>query len=354
MEQRIKEIDYIRAISAMAVIAIHVSAAYVEKSNVAYILNQTSRFAVPMFIILSGLSIFMSDKNKPITAISFIKKRFGKILIPYFFWSLLYFIFANRHHILSTDPSSLLCVLIKQLYSGTAYVHLYFLVIMFQLYLIYPYVKKWIVERPIVMLSTSFVLSLGMHLILYLHALHILVVPSIGVSYVIIFPVWIFYFVLGTYIASNKESILRKIRDISLIKLFFVWFITLMILIFDSKYTQTYNSSVKPSIILYTLLSLVFFYRLFYVFTSVDSKASAILNWYSAHSFFIYLIHPLIISLLVIYTPKPKIWYGTTGFLLLTGFTLLLSTILTYFCSRYKFIQIIGGIYIPQTKKGKF
>jgi len=351
MEQRIREIDYTRAICAMAVIVIHVSAGYVEYSDAAYYLNQTSRFAVPMFIILSGFSILLSDKNKSLSAGSFIKKRFGKILIPYLFWSLFYFTFVNRHGFTTTDPSSLLSTLGKQLYTGTAYIHLYFLVIMFQLYFMYPFLKKWIVEKPMVMLSASFIISFGMHLMIYLHALQIAALPSIGVPYVILFPVWIFYFVLGAYIAINKETILQKIRDMSLVKLLLVWSCTWLILIMESNATQTYTSSTKPSTMLYTLFSFIFFYKCMTYFMKIGSKASVILQWYSVHSFFIYLIHPFVLSALAIATPS--IWATKMGLWLQLLCTFLLSTAITHLCSRFRLVQTIGGVYHNPSERKK-
>lgn len=87
--KRIKELDFTRVIAMFAVVMIHVTSTYINQDssfilfdmNLAFILNQVSRFSVPLFIVLSGISLGFS---KPIgDPLLFYKKRLVKIGIPY-------------------------------------------------------------------------------------------------------------------------------------------------------------------------------------------------------------------------------------------------------------------------------
>lgn len=356
---RIKEFDYLRAFCAFSVIVIHVTAGYIDQESTAYVFNQIARYAVPLFILLSGFGLGFSERKKNTTYFEFLKKRYNKILLPYFLWSIIYFVFSNRHQIGSTDAdvTKLFSLFIKQLYSGTsgtAYVHLYFLVIMIQLYLVFPVLQKWLVEKRYHTLVGSFFISLCMHAAIYLHAVGIIVLPSLGVPYVILSPVWVFYFVLGIYISMEMERFIRVTEKITFAQITFVWLLTFMLLHLDSKYTNTFASSAKPSTILYTLSSLVFLFKGLGYVAYARPKMSALFLWYSTHSFFIYLIHPLIISWLVLAFPYN--WRGTIGLLEIFISTMLLSTLLTYIGSKFKRIHIVGGVYtgnVARLKSGE-
>ncbi|WP_431809556.1 acyltransferase family protein [Brevibacillus agri] len=175
--------------------------------------------------------------------------------------------------------------------------------------------------------------------------------PSLGVPYVILSPVWVFYFVLGMYISKEIERFIRLTQKITFVKTTLIWLLTLIILLLDSKYTNTSGSSTKPSTILYTLSSLVFLFKGLSYIAYVRPKMSSIILWYSTHSFFIYLIHPFIISCLVLVFPHN--WGGTIGLVQIFISTIILSTLLTYIGSKFKLIHILGGVYTGRLTHAK-
>ena len=87
--KRIEELDFTRIIAMIAVITIHVTSAYIGYQsnilvmgmNVAFILNQLTRFAVPLFSLLSGTSLGLSANDDSYR--EFLHKRLTKIGIPY-------------------------------------------------------------------------------------------------------------------------------------------------------------------------------------------------------------------------------------------------------------------------------
>lgn len=87
------EYDFIRIISALAVLTIHVTSIHITTNTSAYFLNHLVRFCVPMFILLAGLvSPNLDSEFKPIP---YYKKKIKTILIPYILALSFYLLFFN-------------------------------------------------------------------------------------------------------------------------------------------------------------------------------------------------------------------------------------------------------------------
>ncbi|MFM2588309.1 acyltransferase [Vibrio sp. TBV020] len=96
MRERVLFFDLLRCVAAVAVIAIHVLAPYRHELGVipfgewatAVGVNSVTRWAVPVFILITG-ALMLSD-NRPFDAKYYVKRRLGKVLIPFLVWSLFY------------------------------------------------------------------------------------------------------------------------------------------------------------------------------------------------------------------------------------------------------------------------
>ncbi|MDF2155895.1 acyltransferase [Vibrio sp. CAU 1672] len=96
MRERVLFFDLLRCVAAVAVIAIHVLAPYrhelgaipLEHWLTAVGVNSGSRWAVPVFILITG-ALMLSD-TRPFDAPYYIRRRLGKVLIPFLIWSLFY------------------------------------------------------------------------------------------------------------------------------------------------------------------------------------------------------------------------------------------------------------------------
>ncbi len=325
MTDRVKEIDYIRAISVLGVMAIHITSGYVAHNNIAYFINQLVRFAVPLFIILSGYAIYISTINKKSEGyITFVGKRLYKILIPYLIWSAIYFIYY-KYVVDNLASWENLILFMKNTIKGTNAPHLYFIVIILQMYFIYPFIKRPLQGKySKFILLTSFFITLYIQIGLYLREFGFELLPSKLLSYYyILFPTWIFYLIFGAYFARYGGKIKEKLGKGSML-LNASWFLALVLLIFDSKMTDSPGSSMKPTIILYTIVSFLFFYSI--AMKIKDTKIIKILKFISDKSFLIYFSHVLVMLLLQEHFSSFLI--GIKGMFLLfcatTGFTFLL------------------------------
>jgi surface polysaccharide O-acyltransferase-like enzyme len=135
--------DVIRIIAAFLVVLSHATDRFVLYTvlknsfawNIVYYLNTLSHVAVPLFILLSGYLLLRPEKFEDIKV--FYKRRFSRVLLPFIFWLGVYTGFD-----ISWDSSRLTWQYVQQrLWNGDVW-HLYFLIIILELYLISPLIMR--------------------------------------------------------------------------------------------------------------------------------------------------------------------------------------------------------------------
>lgn len=96
--ERVVELDAVRIVSMLSVILLHATSAYLFLEtkaslfglSLAFIINQGVRYCVPLFFLVSGLSLELSYRGQSYG--DFLRKRLNKILLPYLFWTSLYYL----------------------------------------------------------------------------------------------------------------------------------------------------------------------------------------------------------------------------------------------------------------------
>lgn len=309
MKTRLRELDFVRAIMVLSVIAIHVTGRYLYISPFSFSLNQMMRYAVPLFIMLSGLALFLSDMRKDKTSyLTFLKKRFNKIFIPYILWTIIYMLFDLRRSLPGAFFNyETLKLFYRNLVFGGASYHLYFIIIIVQLYLLYPFLSWVIKKSPKITLISTFLITLLFQTAIYFSILGKVVLPYFPIPYFMTFPVWIFFFVFGMYFAKEMDFFKAKLKNKDAV-LGALWLVTLVIVIVDSKLTNTADSSIRPSVMLYCFTSFFFIYTLCERFSDKKTLFGNFLEFLSAQSFFIYLGHVLVLNL--IFSILYKIGWG--------------------------------------------
>ena len=143
---KLEELDLVRAFAISAVLLIHgtadatVDVADGSRSLAIYIaINRLSIFAVPVFILLSGLVLFYAyaDGWRAGRTLSFYRKRLQYVIVPYLIWSFFYYLYypAILPDIdVRVDPAEFLRLIL----GGNASYHLYFIVIIAQFYVLFP------------------------------------------------------------------------------------------------------------------------------------------------------------------------------------------------------------------------
>ena len=167
-----KRLAPLRGVAILGVIAIHTSAhfTYVDNSSLVVraniVVDVLAHFAVPLFILLSGIALTLryGSNGAQFDAGQFYKRRLARIIPPYVVFSLLYLLLFSAEY----GPPELLWVPLALL-TGSAYYHLWFVALLLQLYLLYPWLRgalRWTTRRNAAgpLLLAAFLLQLAWNL----------------------------------------------------------------------------------------------------------------------------------------------------------------------------------------------
>lgn len=141
---RLEFADHLRLLAIFGVVLLHISARVLVKSPAFGALwgwslfwDAASRWSVPVFVMLSGMFLLPPREER---YSDFFKRRFGKVLIPFLFWSGVYL--SYRQWVLHEKLGFGGFVL--GLVQGPAFYHLWFMYVILGLYLITPLLRRFL------------------------------------------------------------------------------------------------------------------------------------------------------------------------------------------------------------------
>jgi surface polysaccharide O-acyltransferase-like enzyme len=202
------EIVYLRAIAILAVISVRVANDFITMNSINFLtllymsITTFSNFGVPLFVCISGFVLYNKYRGS-FSIISFYKKRLMSVIPQYTIFSIfavlvwyITFMFLGRVWIFSfTD-------FIKAYLQGFTFTHLWFIVLIIQLYILYPIIEKIFTKSVENHTSACLLIFL-----LFVQTLYwIYSIPGailIGGGF---FIAYIFYFVLGMYVRYNYST----------------------------------------------------------------------------------------------------------------------------------------------------
>ncbi|KPN95217.1 acyltransferase [Lysinibacillus sp. ZYM-1] len=319
----IDELNITRALAILAVLLIHSTSTPVtalsneSKLYSLYVFfNIFPKFAVPVFIFLSGFVLFYNYIQKDFTKkliVRFYKKRVTQILIPYLIFSVFYYTavqFYVTHDFSLTWHALFSFEFLEKLLIGKAYTHLYYIFIMVQFYLMFPLFLYILKKKP----------ALSPHLIWIGFALQWIFIQlnaefwqypyrgSISFSY-------IFYFLTGAFLGIYFEKYklwLHLKKENFPIFIYFVWALWLVSTIYNIYLyyyvfsSQTYLANSITFELVFQLQSITACIVLLQLsFWIYDKGNKAFVNGLinlGTLSFGIYLLHPFF---LLIYRQIP-------------------------------------------------
>lgn len=253
MSKRIVEMDILRGMAILGVLIGHVAAEtlYVEITLLGVFFNQAIRFAVPVFVFLSGMGLTLSKRPYP-GYIRFIWERMRKLLLLYCLWTALYLLsFRFKWQAFS------FLVFFKALLFGDATYHLYFVPLIIQFYLLYPLLRRYFrsfygTSGVLVALLITLALQIS-HAYLDLPGLLLLKDQRIFLN-------WFFYFVLGMWTAPRIGFLQEKFKQKK--SAFLIsYLLCLAGLVIEARANLTFGkgfdqslTQMRPSVILYSLI----------------------------------------------------------------------------------------------------
>jgi len=284
-------LDLFRLLAALGIIIIHISyQSHPLLNTIGYhqwiITNAMGWLFIwgtPVFIMISG-SLLLSSS----TALSpglFYKKRASKLLLPFLFWSLTYFILKYHHFDLSLFLSEMLG-------NGTYY-HLYFLNALVGLYLLTPLIKHYLPPSQLKYLVP---------LLLLLSAVYHFSTVFMGwikVNNILIWYIpYLGYYLAGWWLSHPLNPKFIKLFLLVPIAISFIsiYFSRQLVFVF-SDYDQ--GRILVNRLSLTTMILSLFIFKLIYSLNITRPVLQQKLLFLSDKSFGVYLIHPLIIFLLL-------------------------------------------------------
>lgn len=301
MNSKVKllSLDILRGIACLMVVIIHATSNYlIDPSREAYRLffaglNTFAGSAVAVFIFISGMSLTSGYKDKEINYREFIKRRLKKVGLPYLAWAFFYSIVIKWGMWLNYGALALLGVTL-----GFSMYHLYYMVIIIQFYLIYPFLMQLHKRLPYIWLPVlCFLISIWFSF----------KNVTLGPWHVKdrIFLTYLGYFSLGIYAGLHRESwqnyLARWLKPLGLVWLFTGTLATVEVYTFYSPWRNDLRIFGNYRYMIFAVISIVFIYGAADWLSRKESslaweKIRESLKNISVWSLDIYLVHPFFLA----------------------------------------------------------
>lgn len=290
MSKRYEKFDILRAFAILAVVLIHITAPLATDEDIfSIILNQVSRFAVPVFFILSGWGLTATNSWERSDGYwSFLKPRLLAVVPQYLLWNIIYLFYSDAWEAYPGFSFEALWEILNEIFLGTIYNHLYFVPIIIMFYIVYPLILK-VANKYGVLLSLGITIVSQVSDLWVWHEYFYMNKNILN---------WLFYFIFGVWLAKNfREKIMRveKYREpIFLVAIVSMIFVVLTPFFIGEMFD--YNlalASTRPTVIVYSIL-LVF--SVMGLQTKLQFLRKTLLEL-SKYSFYIYLSHYVFVDI---------------------------------------------------------
>ncbi|MGL4452955.1 MAG: acyltransferase [Sarcina sp.] len=261
-----------------------------------------SRFAVPIFLFITGFLIIKSYEN--LSFKEFYKKKFTRILYIYILANLLFIIPRFL------KPGYSVNLFLQDILLGKSSYHLWYMNTLIKIYLLYPIFKIIVIKLNKLFSAKAIII---ITIIQYLIANNAYSILSKGESPISIFLftyldrsllIWSYYIILGGLVYKNFDYIYKFIyrHQVFFITSYILSFTYINIYTFDkfdfSKVNYIRSSPSSFRILIYSLLSMVVLYYITdYISKKNNKKLLRVSKIFSNHILNIYITHPIIINI---------------------------------------------------------
>lgn len=226
--------------------------------------NAFGRFAVPVFVMLSGYLLLGKYKNLT----EFLSKRFSRIFVPFFLWTIIFMLWGNYFGIISAEKTKFEVVdILKKILMGGAggSGHLWFVYMLLGLYLFSPVISRWITQAT----SQEIKFFLIMWFIACTIYPYFEKFLGIKINFEIrYFSGYVGYFVLGYFLGNLPINLPQSRVGLMALAVFLIsWVITFVGIYFSTvSNNKAYESSLfdylSPSVILMSISAFLTFKNL--------------------------------------------------------------------------------------------
>lgn len=306
-------IDSLRAVCSAMVIAIHIIMYYISAfpvQSVPWTVLMMSKVltqcAVPIFFMISGATILSSTKDE--TYGSFIKRRLSRVFIPFFAYSVLYYLF----YVFIKDEYSLgIYEFLRRFAKGGDNIsgHFWYIYALIPLYFLFPILRKLVQnitkQQLLIFITVIFAVS---SLIPFLNQVFSLFCDfrighySYGKA-----GAYLNYTLIGYYIHNYVVPKAKNVKPRLLALLSAVLMVggmgVMTFLLSQNKFNQTWIDITWPFVIIYSAAVMILT-KLHYETKTVSDKKANIISKLGMLSFSAYLVHMLYLRSVQIIFPR--------------------------------------------------
>jgi surface polysaccharide O-acyltransferase-like enzyme len=291
-------INNLRVIAMYAVIILHTASPLLflyPKVNLndwlaADFYNGLTRFGVPVFVMITGALLLHRDYELG----DFLKKRIGRILLPFLFWSIVYIVYKWYDTDITFGSNAWANTLqILQLLRDGSFYHLWYVYMLIGLYLLIPVLSKFV--RAASQKELLYFLLLWFVAILIGRPYFTQFGSQIGLEY---FTGYAGYLVLGHYLAYTQISIKNPCLWLWLLFGIVLVLIVLGTYLFSDHYQTLSTLMYEPIGPAVVLLSASVFLLARFIKVKLPAGVKRVRDVAGGNTFGIYLSHALILALL--------------------------------------------------------
>lgn len=294
---RVVKYDILRIIASFAIVLLHVSASYWNVVNihskeflVMTIYNSLTRFAVPVFFMLSGLFLVSPDRKNPA-----VSRRFLKLLMLFYVWSAFYAFQGIAIDTLSGEFSmEVWKASVQRFIYGHS--HMWFISLLLGFYLLIPVARQICIKKEILQYYLMLWIAFRFLVPCLTNLFHLYIIQaridSLGLD---ILVGYFGYFLLGYYLnATNiKKEIRLVIYTMGLVALCLTIFLTIRDCIASGTCAENWFSPNSPNIL---VLSIAIFTCFKYGKALDKVKRPTLWQKISGYTFFVYMFHMFVIE----------------------------------------------------------
>lgn len=355
-ENRLDELDVLRALAFILVVAQHILGGYAWREGVKFydsiILNffyVVAKPAVPIFLVIVGITLLHSTKDRTLDVLKFYSKKLKFIVIPYILWSIVI--------ILLNDDFKMFENIIGVLLTGNAAYHLWYMGMILRVFLFFPIILPLINKarkQTKAVRSLLFILFGVFYWLLLINnsyvtasvASFIFIEPSeLQLKFVRNMPIFSsIYLALGLKIFFHYDKFIKYISTHQALIVSIYSF--LLVYAYYDEFKMhveikgtifTHNAIIYFHDILYVAylcISIVLFYNLSLYISSKKDRIYSMLRFTAHYSYSGYLMHTLVLdrvaNIVTQFIPA-SLLSGMISFCITIYLSIMLSHLLSYF-----------------------
>jgi len=300
----IQWLDTLRALATLGVIIIHVSSPLVNMAygkNMPYwwvgnVVDSAVRFAVPVFLMLSGATLLVKEYKLG----EFYKRRFARVLIPFLFWMVVYWVYRwamlkawQQPH----EPLAILTWAVKLFLKEGISKHFWYVYMIVFIYLFVPFLGKGLRKLNLSALSNILLLWVVLTFAFKSVPLNMYGWSEGFGSKLLGYFLYIGYLVLGYYLAQIPVSS-QKIRFPVVVIYLLTVIVSAVTTYFFSQEARKIDLSMYSYLSINTIIQSIAFFMSIKGITVKNRYLSFVQSTISSYSYGIYLVHIMIIGIL--------------------------------------------------------